>query len=83
MSDVANHLRYLAANTVFLAARPAMTEAADEIERLEFENCELRLDLAAEKSARQRAEAEGESLSKKVQRLSLRIISFWGGENGQ
>ena len=83
MSELAERLRDMACNTIFLAARPSLAEAADEIERLEFENSELRLDLAAEKSARQRAEAEGESLSKKVQRLSLRIISFWGGENGQ
>lgn len=53
------------------------------IEQLMIENSELRLDLAAEKSARQRAEAEGESLAKKVQRLSLRIISFWGASDGK
>lgn len=83
MSELAERLRHMACNTIFLAARPAMSEAADEIERLLIENSELRLDLAAEKSARQRAEAEAESLAKKVQRLSLRIISFWGGDNGQ
>jgi hypothetical protein len=50
---------------------------------LEREISELRLELAAERSRRQRAEAAGESLMKKVERLSLRILGYWMGEHGK
>jgi hypothetical protein len=54
-----------------------------EIRRLQAENSELLLDLAAERSRRQRAEANSESLAKKVERLSMRIIAFWGRSDGK
>lgn len=41
---------------------------------------ELTLEVAGERGRRERAEAENQSLSKKVERLSLRIIELWGKE---
>ena len=58
-------------------------EMIAEIRRLQAENSELLLDLAAERSRRQRAEANSESLAKKVERLSMRIIAFWGRPDGK
>lgn len=43
---------------------------------------ELLLAVAAERSARERAESENRSLVKKIERLSLRIIELWGKEIG-
>lgn len=49
--------------------------------RRERARCEeLLLELASERSLRERAEAEARSLQNKVQRLSLRILELWGAE---
>jgi hypothetical protein len=53
----------------------AMTAAADTID-------ELMLELAAERSARWKAEHEMSSLSKKVERLSLAVIESWTNNQG-
>lgn len=50
----------------------------DDLEQLRAENSDLLLSLADEKSKRQRAEANAQSLAKKVERLSMKIISLWG-----
>lgn len=69
-------------------AREGARGARKGIERLQQKNAvlrlhidDLRLDLAAERSLRQRAEAERESLMRKIERLSLRLISSWGEKN--
>lgn len=69
-------------------AREGARGARKGLERIQARNAvlrmtidDLRLELAAERSLRQRAEAERESLIRKIERLSLRLISHWGEEN--
>jgi hypothetical protein len=55
----------------------------DDLEQLRSENSDLLLSLADEKSKRQRAEANALSLAKKVERLSMKIISLWGSPSAE
>ena len=66
-------------------AREGARGARKGLERIQARNAalrmtinELRLEVAHERSLRQRAEAEKQSLVKKIERLSLRLISSWG-----
>lgn len=68
-------------------AREGARGARVGIERLQARHAVLRLqiddlqlEVAHERSLRQRAEAERDSLMRKIERLSLRLIDSWGKE---
>ena len=76
-------LRWLRAREGARSAGKGVERAIARYERERLISGDLRLELAAERAARDKAEREAKSLRLKVERLSLRILGLWGKYAGE
>ena len=75
-------LRWLRAREGARSAGKGVERAIARYERERLTSDDLRLELSAERAARDRAEREARSLRLKVERLSLMILKLWGEHEG-
>ena len=75
-------LRWLRAREGARSAGKGVERAIARYERERLISDDLRLELSAERAARDRAEREARSLRLKVERLSLMILKLWGEHEG-